>query len=160
MDWFNFNLDEIDAVIISHAHIDHQGFLPTLFKFGYKGPVYCTEPTLPLMTLLQTDSVKITKSNGTFLPYELRDVNEVIKHCITLPYGKPTDISPDVTITFNNAGHIMGSATVHINISGTHNILYSGDYKYARTQLFDSAVSIYPRVETLLQKVLMVLVLI
>jgi KH/beta-lactamase-domain protein len=150
LDWFNFDLDELDAVIISHAHIDHQGFLPTLFKFGYKGPVYCTEPTLPLMTLLQYDSVKISKSNGTFLPYETRDVNEVIKHCITLPYGKPTDISPDITITFNNAGHIMGSATVHINVFGTHNILYSGDYKYARTQLLDSAVSVYPRVETLI----------
>jgi predicted metal-dependent RNase len=124
LDWFNFNLDELDAVIISHAHIDHQGFLPTLFKFGYKGPIYCTEPTLPLMNLLQMDSVKISKSNGTYLPYESRDINEVIKHCITLPYGKPTDISP--------------------------NILYSGDYKYARTQLLDSALSIYPRVETLI----------
>jgi uncharacterized protein len=150
LDWFNFDLDELDAVIISHAHIDHQGFLPTLFKFGYKGPIYCTEPTLPLMNLLQMDSVKISKSNGTYLPYELRDVNEVIKHCITLPYGKPTDISPDVTISLNNAGHIMGSATVHLNISGAHNILYSGDYKYARTQLLDSALSIYPRVETLI----------
>jgi uncharacterized protein len=150
LDWFNFNLDELDAVVISHAHIDHQGFLPTLFKFGYKGPIYCTEPTLPLMNLLQMDSVKISKSNGTYLPYESRDVNEVIKHCITLPYGKPTDISPDITISLNNAGHIMGSATVHLNISGVHNILYSGDYKYAKTQLLDSALSMYPRVETLI----------
>ena len=150
LDWFNFDLDDLDAVVISHAHIDHQGFLPTLFKYGYKGPVYCTEPTLPLMILLQMDSVKIANSNGTYLPYSSRDVNEVIKHCITLPYGKPTDISPDVTITLNNAGHIMGSATVHLNISGAHNILYSGDYKYAKTQLLDSAVSIYPRVETLI----------
>jgi KH/beta-lactamase-domain protein len=150
LDWFNFDLDDLDAVVISHAHIDHQGFLPTLFKYGYRGPVYCTEPTLPLMILLQTDSVKIANSNGAYLTYSARDVNEVIKHCITLPYGKPTDISPDVTITLNNAGHIMGSATVHLNISGAHNILYSGDYKYARTQLLDSAVSMYPRVETLI----------
>jgi KH/beta-lactamase-domain protein len=150
LDWFNFDLDDLDAVVISHAHIDHQGFLPTLFKYGYRGPVYCTEPTLPLMILLQMDSVKIANSNGTYLPYAARDVNEVIKHCITLPYGKPTDISPDVTITLNNAGHIMGSATVHLNISGAHNILYSGDYKYAKTQLLDSAVSMYPRVETLI----------
>jgi KH/beta-lactamase-domain protein len=150
LDWINFDLDDLDAVVISHAHIDHQGFLPTLFKYGYRGPVYCTEPTLPLMILLQMDSVKIANSNGTYLPYEARDVNEVIKHCITLPYGKPTDISPDVTITLNNAGHIMGSATVHMNLSGAHNILYSGDYKYSRTQLLDSAVSIYPRVETLI----------
>jgi KH/beta-lactamase-domain protein len=150
LDWFNFDLDDLDAVVISHAHIDHQGFLPTLFKYGYRGPVYCTEPTLPLMILLQMDSVKIANSNGTSLPYSSRDVNEVIKHCITLPYGKPTDISPDVTITLNNAGHIMGSATVHLNILGAHNILYSGDYKYAKTQLLDTAVSIYPRVETLI----------
>jgi uncharacterized protein len=150
LDWFNFDLDDLDAIVIGHAHIDHQGFLPTLFKYGYRGPVYCTEPTLPLMILLQMDSVKIANSNGTYLPYEARDVNEVIKHCITLPYGKPTDISPDVTITLNNAGHIMGSATVHMNLSGAHNILYSGDYKYARTQLLDTAVSVYPRVETLI----------
>ena len=68
IDWFNFNLEELDAVVISHAHIDHQGFLPTLFKFGYKGPVYCTEPTLPLMTLLQMDSVKLVKTMGIYLP--------------------------------------------------------------------------------------------
>jgi uncharacterized protein len=150
IDWFNFNLGELDAVVISHAHIDHQGFLPALYKFGYKGPVYCTEPTLPLMTLLQTDSVKLSKNNGNYLPYELRDVNEIIKHCIPIPYGKPTDISPDITITLNNAGHIMGSSTVHINISGTHNILYTGDYKYAKTQLLDGAISNYPRVETII----------
>jgi uncharacterized protein len=150
LDCFNFNFDELDAVVISHAHIDHQGFLPTLFKYGFNGPVYCTEPTLPLMTLLQMDSVKIAKSNGTYLPFEIRDVHEVIKHCITIPYGKPTDISPDITITLNNAGHIMGSATVHLNISGVHNILYSGDYKYAKTQLLDGTLSIYPRVETLI----------
>jgi uncharacterized protein len=150
LDWLNFDLDELDAVVISHAHIDHQGFLPALFKYGYRGPVYCTEPTLPLMTLLQMDSVKIANANGSYLPYEARDVHEVIKRTITLPYSKPTDISPDITVTLNNAGHIMGSATVHLNISGAHNILYSGDYKYARTQLLDSAVSTYPRVETLI----------
>ncbi|HJT83246.1 MAG TPA: beta-CASP ribonuclease aCPSF1 [Nitrososphaeraceae archaeon] len=150
IDWINYQLSDLDAIVISHAHIDHQGFLPTLFKYGYDGPVYCTEPTLPLMNLLQSDSVKIAQNNGLYCPYETRDINEVIKHCITLPYGKPTDISPDVTITLNNAGHIMGSATVHLNISGAHNILYSGDYKYSKTQLLDSAVSNYPRVETLI----------
>lgn len=150
IDWFPFTLNDLDAVILSHAHIDHQGFLPALYRYGYRGPIYCTEPTLPLMTLLQMDSVKIAKANGSYLPYESRDVYEVIKHCITLPYGKPTDISPDITITLNNAGHIMGSATVHLNISGAHNILYSGDYKYARTQLLDTALAVYPRVETLI----------
>jgi predicted metal-dependent RNase len=96
------------------------------------------------------DSVKIAQNNGTYIPYEIRDVNEIIKHCIPIPYGKPTDISPDVTITLNNAGHILGSATVHINISGAHNILYTGDYKYARTQLLDGTMANYPRVETII----------
>ena len=150
IDWFPFTLNDLDAVVLSHAHIDHQGFLPALYRYGYRGPIYCTEPTLPLMTLLQMDSVKIAKANGSYLPYESRDIYEVIKHCITLPYGKPTDISPDITITLNNAGHILGSATVHLNISGTHNVLYSGDYKYAKTQLLDTALSVYPRVETLI----------
>ncbi len=86
------------------------------------------------------DSGKLVRVMGITCHYEFGDVNEVIKHCIPLPYGKPTDISPDVTITLNNAGHIMGSATVHINISGTHNILYTGDYKYAKTQLVDGAI--------------------
>jgi KH/beta-lactamase-domain protein len=150
IDWFPFTLNDLDAVVLSHAHIDHQGFLPALYRYGYRGPIYCTEPTLPLMTLLQMDSVKIAKANGSYLPYESRDIYEVIKHCITLPYGKPTDISPDITITLNNAGHILGSATVHLNISGAHNVLYSGDYKYAKTQLLDTALSVYPRVETLI----------
>jgi len=150
IDWFNFSLEDLDAIIISHAHIDHQGFLPTLFKYGYNGPVYCTEPTLPLMSLLQMDSVKVAQNNGSYCSYETRDINEVIKHTIPLSYGKPTDISPDITITMNNAGHIMGSATIHMNISGSHNILYSGDYKFAKTQLLDSAISNYPRVETLI----------
>ena len=96
------------------------------------------------------DSVKVAQNNGVYCPYETRDINEVIKHTIPLPYGKPTDISPDITITMNNAGHIMGSATVHMNVSGVHNILYSGDYKYAKTQLLDSAITTYPRVETLI----------
>ena len=51
IDWFPFTLSDLDAVVLSHAHIDHQGFLPALFRYGYRGPVYCTEPTLPLMTL-------------------------------------------------------------------------------------------------------------
>jgi hypothetical protein len=59
LDWANVDPEELDAVIISHAHIDHQGFLPALFKYGYEGPVYCSEPTLPLMTLLQIDMVMI-----------------------------------------------------------------------------------------------------
>ncbi len=151
LDWADVSLDEIDAVIISHSHLDHMGFLPALFKFGYDGPVYCTEPTLPLMTLLQTDYVKIAQIEGGRVLYDQKDIRDVIQHAITLPYGTVTDVSPDIKLVFNNAGHILGSATVHLHIGeGVHNIVYTGDYKYGRTQLFDSATWSYPRVETLI----------
>jgi KH/beta-lactamase-domain protein len=151
LDWADIALNEIDAVIISHSHLDHMGFLPALFKFGYDGPVYCTEPTLPLMTLLQHDYVKIAQTEGGRLLYDPKDIRDMIQHTITLPYGMVTDVSPDVKLVFNNAGHILGSATVHLHIGeGVHNIVYTGDYKYGRTQLFDSTTWNYPRVETLI----------
>jgi KH/beta-lactamase-domain protein len=151
LDWADISLDELDGVIISHSHLDHMGFLPALFKFGYDGPVYCTEPTLPLMTLLQNDFVKIAQIEGGRMIYDPRDIRDVIQHTITLPYGMVTDISPDIKLVLNNAGHILGSATVHLHIGeGAHNVVYTGDYKYGRTMLLDSATWNYPRVETLI----------
>ena len=151
LDWADVSPSDIDAVIISHSHLDHMGFLPALFKYGYDGPVYCTEPTLPLMTLLQSDFVKIAQIEGGRLIYDQKDIRDVIQHAITLQYGMVTDVSPDIKLVFNNAGHILGSATVHLHIGeGAHNIVYTGDYKYGRTQLFDSATWNYPRVETLI----------
>ena len=151
LDWADISPRDIDAIVISHAHLDHQGFLPAMYKYGYDGPVYCTEPTLPLMTLLQNDFVKIAQIEGGRLIYDQKDIRNVIQHAITLPYGMVTDISPDIKLVFNNAGHILGSATVHLHIGeGAHNIVYTGDYKYGRTALFDSATWNYPRVETLI----------
>jgi KH/beta-lactamase-domain protein len=151
LDWADVHLNEIDAVVLSHAHLDHMGFLPALYKFGYDGPVYCTEPTLPLMTLLQNDFIKIAQIEGGRVLYDQKDVRDLIQHTITLQYGTVTDISPDIKLVLNNAGHILGSATVHLHIGeGVHNIVYTGDYKFGRTQLFDSASWNYPRVETLI----------
>jgi hypothetical protein len=151
LDWADVSPRDIDAIVISHSHLDHMGFLPAMYKYGYDGPVYCTEPTLPLMTLLQNDFVKIAQIEGGRLIYDQKDIRDVIQHAITLPYGMVTDISPDIKLVFNNAGHILGSATVHLHIGeGAHNIVYTGDYKYGRTQLFDSATWNYPRVETLI----------
>ncbi len=151
LDWADVSPRDIDAIVISHSHLDHMGFLPAMYKYGYDGPVYCTEPTLPLMALLQNDFVKIAQIEGGRLIYEQKDIRDMIQHSITLPYGMVTDISPDIKLVFNNAGHILGSATVHLHIGeGAHNIVYTGDYKYGRTQLFDSATWNYPRVETLI----------
>jgi hypothetical protein len=151
LDWADVSPADIDAIVISHAHLDHMGFLPAMFKYGYDGPVYCTEPTLPLMTLLQNDFVKIAQIEGGRLIYDQKDIRDTVQHTITLPYSTVTDISPDIKLVFNNAGHILGSATIHLHVGeGAHNIVYTGDYKYGRTQLFDSATWNYPRVETLI----------
>ncbi|MGQ9514269.1 MAG: beta-CASP ribonuclease aCPSF1 [Thermoproteota archaeon] len=145
-----FDLETLDAVIISHAHLDHCGFVPFLFKHGYRGPVYCSEPTLPLMTLLLMDIFEVSSRSGTTMPFDQKDVREMILHTIPLRYGAVTDISPDVKLTLHNAGHILGSSIIHLHIGeGLHNLVYTGDYKYSRTALLEPSVNIFPRVETL-----------
>jgi hypothetical protein len=151
LDWANITLDELDAVVIGHAHFDHTGFLPVLLKYGYKGPIYCTEPTLPMMNLIQLDSIKVTAAQGKMPIYSERDVFQVMRQTITLPYGVVTDISPDIKLVLSNAGHILGSATCHFHVgNGDHNFVYTGDIKYGKSMLLESAYTNYPRAETLL----------
>ncbi len=140
----------LDSVIISHAHLDHCGFLPYLYKYGYDGPVYCTEPTRDLMTLLQLDALEVSESNNEKLPYTFKEVRQVIKHTIPLDYEEVADITPDMRVTLYNAGHILGSSLVHLHIGeGLHNLVYSGDIKFGDTRLLEAANYEFPRVETL-----------
>jgi len=151
LDWVNITLDDLDAVVIGHAHLDHTGFLPVLCKYGYKGPIYCTEPTLPMMNLIQLDAIKVASAQGRTPMYADRDVKQIMKQAITIPYGTVTDISPDIKLVLANAGHILGSALCHFHIgNGDHNFVYSGDIKFAKSILFESASWNFPRVETLL----------
>jgi hypothetical protein len=146
-----FPLEELDAVVISHAHLDHSGLVPLLFKMGYKGPVYCTLPTRDLMALLQFDYIDVLVKERKEPPYTERDVKEMLKYCITREYREVTDIAPDMRITFHNAAHILGSASVHFHIGqGAHNLVYSGDLKFAFTRLFNNVDINYPRLETLI----------
>jgi len=146
-----FDINELDAVVLSHAHVDHSGFLPYLFKYGYRGPVYCTAPTRDVTALMLLDFVKIQRSDGKEPIFTTDDIKEMVKHTITLEYDEVFDITPDVRITLYNAGHILGSAMVHLHVgNGLHNILYSGDQKYGKTLLLDPAVTMFPRLETLL----------
>jgi hypothetical protein len=141
-------INEIDAIVLSHAHLDHTGFLPALFKYGYRGPVYCSEPTLPLMNLLQKEYVKNT--SGTAL-YSDKDIDEVIIHTIPLTFGIVTDISPDVKLVLSNSGHILGSASIHLHIgNGDHNVVYTGDMKFGRMFSLENASWNFPRVETMI----------
>lgn len=144
-------LPELDAVIVSHAHLDHSGFVPYLFKYGFEGPVYCTPATRDLAVLLLLDYVEIAEREDKILPYNKRDISTFISHCIPLDYGDVTDIAPDVRVTMHNAGHILGSAVLHFHIGeGLHNIVYTGDIKFDRTRLFSPAVYTFPRAETLI----------
>ncbi|MBW2993217.1 beta-CASP ribonuclease aCPSF1 [Candidatus Woesearchaeota archaeon] len=146
-----FNIKELDAVIISHSHLDHIGFVPYLFKYGYTGPVYMTAPTRDVGGLLLLDYVKIMKGEGKDPIYETEHVKEMVKHTICLDYGEVSDVTPDVRITLYNAGHILGSSVVHLHIAnGLHNIVYTGDMKFARTGLLEPANTQFPRVETLI----------
>jgi KH/beta-lactamase-domain protein len=147
----SFNLELLDAVIISHAHLDHCGFLPFLFKYGYDGPVYCSEPTASLMTLLQLDYLDVAKKRGVKPPYDQRAVRDTLIHTLPIKNGTVTDISPDMRLTIHNSGHILGSTLVHLHVGeGLHNIVYTSDFKYGRTMLLEPAVTNFPRVETLI----------
>lgn len=151
LDASQFDLDTLDAVVMGHAHLDHCGFLPFLYKYGYDGPTYCSSPTLSLMTLLQLDYLDVLSKEGFTLPYDQKDIRESVLHSIPLRYGVVTDIAPDIRLTLHNAGHILGSSIVHLHIGeGLHNIVYTSDYKYSKTMLLEAAATEFPRVETII----------
>lgn len=145
--------NNLDAVVLTHAHLDHSAFIPLLFKYGYDGPIYCTEPTRDLMGLLTLDYLDVAAKEGRTPPYESEMVREAIKHTIPIEYGDVTDIAPDVKLTLHNAGHILGSAVAHFHIGdGLYNVAFSGDIHYKDTRLFNGAVNDFPRVETLVME--------
>jgi len=145
--------DELDAVIATHAHLDHTGAIPYLFKYGYRGPVYCTEPTLPLMTMEQLDFINVAEKEGIFPLYNENDVKTAVQHTITLKYGSVTSITPDIRVTMYNAGHILGSSVVHIHIGeGLYNVVYTSDFKFEKTRTLDACAHKFLRAETLMME--------
>ena len=156
LDMLGISPEEIDAVVVTHAHVDHCGLIPFLFKYGYDGPVYATEATRDLMALLQLDILDVARREGNPLPFTQKEVQKMVLHTIPLKYGETTDIASDVKITLYNAGHILGSAIVHIYISGfggnAYNILYTGDIKYQRTRLLERADTEIPRVDAIIME--------
>ncbi len=146
-----FDIAQLDAVIISHAHLDHVGLLPYLYKMGYKGPVYMTTPTRDIAALLSLDFIGVAYKQAAQPLFDSTHIKDMVKHSICLNYNEVTDITPDIRLTFYNAGHVLGSAMAHLNIgNGAHNLLYSGDYKYSKTRLLDPAITTFPRVESVI----------
>jgi KH/beta-lactamase-domain protein len=143
------DLNSIDAIVLSHAHTDHSALIPYLYKMGYKGPVYMTAPTRDISSLLALDFVGVAYKQATSPLFKAEDITEMVKHSISLNYGEVFDITPDIRITFFNAGHVLGSCIVHVNIgNGLHNFVYTADTNYRRSRLLDPAINKFPRAET------------
>ena len=144
-----FKINELDAIILTHAHLDHSGLIPYLFKMGFRGPVYMTTPTRDIAALLALDFIGVAYKQASAPLFSSIDIKEMVKHTICLNFNEVTDIAPDIRITLYNSGHALGSALVHINVgNGAHNLLYSGDFKFIKTKLLDRAISNFPRLET------------
>ncbi len=151
LDVSEFKINELDAIIVSHAHLDHSGLIPYLFKMGYRGPVYMTFPTRDISALLALDFIGVAYKQASAPLFSSIDVKEMVKHTICLNYNEVTDIAPDMRITLYNSGHALGSSMIHINIgNGAHNLLYTGDMKFSRTKLLDRATCNFPRLETMI----------
>jgi KH/beta-lactamase-domain protein len=144
------DLAAIDAVILSHAHLDHSGLIPYLYKMGYKGPVYMTAPTRDISALMALDFIGVAYKQAATPLFKSTDIRNMVKHSITLSYNEVTDITPDIRITLYNAGHTLGSSMIHFNIgNGLHNYLYTGDIKFGKSRSLEPAATYFPRLETL-----------
>jgi len=146
-----FDIKELDAIILSHAHMDHAGLIPYLYKMGYDGPVYMTTPTRDIAALLAIDFIGVAHKKASAPLFSTSDIKEMVRHSICIDYGSVTDVTPDVRLTFYNAGHALGSAMVHLNVgNGLHNLLYTGDMKYGNTKALEAADTVFPRLETVI----------
>ncbi|MFT5480686.1 MAG: metallo-beta-lactamase family protein [bacterium] len=122
---FAFDPETIDAVVLTHAHIDHSGNLPTLFAQGFNGRVFCTEPTEALIDILLSDSANIEarrvnkkrkKKEPTRRLFGHKQVMDVMENVVTMPFRSRFEIAPDVSVEFYPAGHILGAASIKFEI--------------------------------------------
>ncbi len=141
---FPFDAKSIDAVVLSHAHIDHSGNLPGLVKQGFRGPIYCTPATYDLCQIMLADSAYIQERDAEFvtkkharqhLPpaeplYTVDDARKAMKYFRRVPYNADFDVMPNVSARYVDAGHILGSAEVRMTIKNngsTMRLGFSGD---------------------------------
>lgn len=154
--WDSFPIDpaSIDAVIITHAHIDHSGYLPLLVKEGFAGPVYCTSATASLLDILLKDAAKLQEEEAEFAKkksyskhnppkplFTLKDAELALNLLESHEYKSIVSISPTINATFRDAGHILGSSIVSLEVFGStqkKKIVFSGDLgRYDQPLLYD-----------------------
>lgn len=120
---------KLSGMVLTHAHLDHCGRIPTLPRQGYNQPIYMTEPTLDLTEISLLDSAKINKEDRKEKQplYEKSDVETIFQQFRTVQFGKPFSIG-DFLITYREAGHILGSASIEVVDEETkHKVVFSGD---------------------------------
>lgn len=134
---------EMEAIVLTHAHLDHIGYLPKLVKQGFSGPIYCTEATAELAKILLLDSGKLQEEEAEYARkkgyskhenpqplYTQEDAEAVFPKLVPQDFERPFSIHPDVTVTYYHAGHILGAAIVKIVIKGKEQekkLVFSGD---------------------------------
>jgi metallo-beta-lactamase family protein len=141
---FGFNPKKVDHLVLSHAHIDHCGLIPRLVAEGFSGPIYCTPPTLDLAKILLLDSAKIQEQDTSFsnkhrgkkglapleILYTEENVLQALSQFKVVEYHEEFNITPEVKLYFSDAGHVVGSAVMHLTVTEdgkeTH-ITFSGD---------------------------------
>jgi metallo-beta-lactamase family protein len=137
---FPFAPSWIDAVLLSHAHIDHCGNLPNLVRQGFTGPIYCTPATRDLLAIMLADSAKIQAEDAAHAPkldecstallYTGKEVEQTLTQCVTVPYRTARDIAAGIRFEFHDAGHLLGSAMIAVtcDVQGeSRTITYTGD---------------------------------
>lgn len=139
-----FDPSQIDAVILSHAHIDHSGNIPYLIKSGFQGKIYCTPGTMEVCEILLRDSGSIHESDIRFINkkrklrgeeplkplYTEGDAKRSMKHFKTVPYNSDFQLNDEISFRFTDAGHILGSASIHITATesnGKKSLTFTGD---------------------------------
>ena len=138
-----FDTSNIEAVLLSHAHIDHCGNLPTLIRNSYDGPIFCTPATKDLLAVMLNDSAKIQEEDAAHLNiqrhnsqpiveplYSRDDVYQVIRQCVAVPYEQTKELARGIQFRFIEAGHVLGSAMVYLEVQGKtrrHSLTFTGD---------------------------------
>lgn len=137
---FPFEPAALDAVVLSHAHVDHCGNLPELVRQGYDGPIYCTAPTRDLSALMLGDSARIQDDDDHVHrllhddadgpPTALSHVQRTVSQCVPVAYGQPVQITPGASLRLSDAGHILGSAMATLTLQGSGpevSLTFTGD---------------------------------
>jgi len=153
---FTFEPRELDAVIVSHAHNDHIGRLPCLARAGYNGPVYVTPATGDILSIMLRDSARIQREDARNAQartpdtaveplFDQADVEELVDHLRRVPYEEPVEVVPGVFLTYHDAGHILGSASIQLDYKEEgrdRRFVFTGDMGRRNTGLLPDPTTI------------------